>query len=280
MRKFENVDIVDSLRRIMDTNTRYYKKDFAYDVKLIQNAAKKEHSKDKRLLFMSRPHGTYCLRETELFKKGTAEYNVWQYYGEQTSDKILAYAVKITEIEGGRIKGNLYELDYQQHYKHVQETAVQSDMQTLHYKHGDVDISVDKHFSAEPHPEYGDFVYTEIKPNDLTELKCVLEGEHHSYERLQKGNIEKHIADLTDAAVRERLSTMSTEDKDELIGTVEICRDYSDMDGITQFDLALYNAVTAERAAQKPSIRRQLAESKSKSEHKKSITENKEDISL
>lgn len=280
MRKFENVDIVDSLRRIMDTNTRYYKKDFAYDVKLIQDAANKEHSKDKRLLFMSRPHGTYCLRETELFKKGAAEYNVWKYYGEQTNDKILAYAVKITGIEDGRIKGNLYELDYQQHYKHVRETAVQSDMQTLHYKRGDVDIPANKQFTAEPHPEYGDFLYAEIKPNDLTELKCVLEGEHHSYERLQKGDIEKHIAYLTDAAIKERLSTMSAEDKDELIGTVEICRDYNDMYGITQFDIALYNAVTAERAEQKPSIRRQLAKNKGKSEHKKSITENKEDISL
>lgn len=280
MRKFKNVDIIDSLRRIMDTNTRYYKKDFAYDIKLIQDAANKEHSKDRRLLFMSRPHGTYCLRETEVFKKGAAEYNVWKFYGEQTSDKILAYAVKITGIEDGRIKGNLYELDYQQHYKHVQETAVQSDIQTLHYQHGDVDMSAGKWFPAEPHPKYGDFIYAEIKPNDLTELKCVLEGEHHSYERLQKSDIDKHIADLTETAVKERLSAMSAEDKDEFIGTVEICRDYSDIDGITQFDLALYNAVTAERVAQKPSIRKQLAESNGKSEHKKSITKNKEDISL
>lgn len=275
MRKFENIDIVDSLRRIMNTNTRYYKNDFINDVKLIQDAANKEHSKDKRLLFMSRPHGTYCLRETEVFKKGASEYNVWKYYGEQTNDKILAYAVKITGIEDGRIKGNLYELDYQQHYKHVRDTAVQSDMQTLHYKRGDVDIPADKRFTAEPHPEYGDFVYAEIKPNDLTELKCVLEGEHHSYERLQKGDINRHISDLMDAAVKERLSTMSAEDKDELIGTVEICRDYNDMYGITQFDIALYNAVTAERAAQKPSIRRQLANNKPEQPVRKSPNKNK-----
>ena len=36
MRKFENVDIINSLRRIMNINTEHYKNDFFLDVDTIQ----------------------------------------------------------------------------------------------------------------------------------------------------------------------------------------------------------------------------------------------------
>ena len=36
----------------------------------------------------------------------------WRFYGEQTRDRILAYAVELTGKAGGKIRGNLYELDY------------------------------------------------------------------------------------------------------------------------------------------------------------------------
>ena len=39
MRKFENVDIINSLRRIMNINTEHYKNDFFLDVDTIHTAA-------------------------------------------------------------------------------------------------------------------------------------------------------------------------------------------------------------------------------------------------
>ena len=33
MNRFENVDLIDSLRRIMETNTAYYQSDFNFDEK-------------------------------------------------------------------------------------------------------------------------------------------------------------------------------------------------------------------------------------------------------
>lgn len=39
----------------------------------------------------------------------------------QTRDTILAYAVELTGTEQGKIKGNLYELDYLQHFREVIE---------------------------------------------------------------------------------------------------------------------------------------------------------------
>ena len=38
MRKFENVDIINSLRRIMNINTEHYKNDFFLDVATIHTA--------------------------------------------------------------------------------------------------------------------------------------------------------------------------------------------------------------------------------------------------
>ena len=69
--------------------------------------------------------------------KDTAPYTTWRYYGEQTRDNILAYAVKITGMENSIIKGNLYQLDFQQHFKRVMEQALPADTYTLIYEHGE-----------------------------------------------------------------------------------------------------------------------------------------------
>ena len=55
-------------------------------------------------------------RERDVFLKDTRQHNTWRFYGEQTRDTILAYAVELTGTEQGKIKGNLYELDYLQHF--------------------------------------------------------------------------------------------------------------------------------------------------------------------
>lgn len=68
MRKFENVDIINSLRRIMNINTEHYKNDFFLDVDTIHTAALSDSAEDKYLLFMSRLNGTYCYCENVIVK--------------------------------------------------------------------------------------------------------------------------------------------------------------------------------------------------------------------
>lgn len=60
------------------------------------------------------------------------------------------------------------------------------------------------------------------------------------------------------------IKAMTEDEKQELIDRVELCRDFGEAHLLTQADIDLYNAVTAERAAQKPSIRQQLVENKAK----------------
>ena len=50
---------------------------------------------------MSRPHGTHCLKEKDVYLKDTSAHNTWRYYDKQTRDKILAYVVEIDGLNDG-----------------------------------------------------------------------------------------------------------------------------------------------------------------------------------
>ena len=112
LQKFENVDVIASLEAIMKQNTAFYQSDFDIDKQILRKAAVSLIPEDKRLLWFSRPSGTCCFRERDVFLKDTRQHNTWRFYGEQTRDTILAYAVELTGTEQEKIKGNLYELDY------------------------------------------------------------------------------------------------------------------------------------------------------------------------
>lgn len=62
MKKFENVDVIDTLQQIMRHNTAYYRNDFDIDKRILTRAAQSSSPEDKAFLWMSRPAGTHCLR--------------------------------------------------------------------------------------------------------------------------------------------------------------------------------------------------------------------------
>ena len=124
MQKFENMDVIAALEAIMHQNTAYYQSDFAFDIKMLREAARSDQPEDKLLLWLSRPSGTFCFRERDVLLKDTQAYNTWKFCGEQTHDRILAYAVELTGTANGTLQGNLYELDYQQHFQHIRDAAL------------------------------------------------------------------------------------------------------------------------------------------------------------
>ena len=110
--KFEGVDILDSLGQIMELHTQHYKEDFDMDKELIPKLAASADPEDKHLLWMSRPCGTYTLREWEVYLEGSHDNRVWRFYHEQTKDEILAYALRLDGIQDGKVTGDIYPLDY------------------------------------------------------------------------------------------------------------------------------------------------------------------------
>ena len=135
--KFENVDVLASLNAILKQNTGFFQSDFDIDREIIAKAAASASKEDKTLLWFCRPSGTHCFRERDVFLKDTAPHNTWRFYMEQTSDRILAYAIELTDREHGKIKGNLYELDYSRHYERVKEKGLPADTVKLIYERGE-----------------------------------------------------------------------------------------------------------------------------------------------
>ena len=201
MNKFEDVDVIASLEAIMKQNTAFYQNDFDLDRNILQKAAASPTAEDRRLLWFSRPSGTSCFRERDVFLKGTRQHNTWRFYGEQTRDKVLAYAVELTGIVNGKIKGNLYELDYPQHFRHVKEQALPADNYTLLYEHGERVQPAGQYLDGNPDPQLGKFERFEAQPNDPEALHFLMREEKRSYDRLKPGDFKAHITALHDSRI-------------------------------------------------------------------------------
>ncbi len=199
--KFENVDVFAHLEAIMRTNTGFFQNDFDIDKRIIAKAAAQPAAGDKTLLWLSRPSGTHCFRECDVFLKDTAAHNTWRFHKEQTRDRVLAYAVELTGIEDGKIKGNLYELDYTKHYERVKGQSLPADTHTLIYENGSREQPAAYVIHATPDPQLGKFERFEAKPNDPEALQDLLREEKRSRDSLTPGNFKEHIAALHDGRI-------------------------------------------------------------------------------
>ena len=201
LQKFENVDVIASLEAIMKQNTAFYQSDFDIDKQILQKAAVSPVPEDKRLLWFSRPSGTCCFRERDVFLKDTRQHNTWRFYGEQTRDTILAYAVELTGTEQEKIKGNLYELDYLQHFREVIEKSIPADNYTLIYEHGELTKPAGQSFDGDTDPQLGKFIRFEAEPNDSEALKSLLREQQKKRTPHTQGDFQLHIATLHDRRI-------------------------------------------------------------------------------
>lgn len=201
MVKFENVDVLAYLEKIMQQNTGYFQSDFEIDRKIIEKASVQPAAVDRTLLWMSRPSGTHCFRERDVFVKDTAAHNTWRFHREQTRDPILAYAVELSGSEDGRITGNLYELDYPAHYERVKERSLPAAMNMLVYEKGTRMLPAGRAFDGSPDRELGKFLRFEAIPNDPELLTRILQEEKRSRDRLPVGSFQEHIAALREKRI-------------------------------------------------------------------------------
>ena len=199
--KFEDVDVLASLEAILKQNTGFYQSDFDIDKQIIAEKAESPNKEDKTLLWLSRPSGTYCFRERDVFISDTAPHNTWRYYKEQSRDPILAYAVELTGTEGGKIKGNLYELDYEKHYERVKDNTLAAGTVTLVYEHGTREQPADRRFDGYPDPQLGKFERFEVQPKDPEALQFLLQEEKESRDKLKPGDFKEHIAALHEGMI-------------------------------------------------------------------------------
>ena len=184
----------------MKQNTGFYQSDFEIDKEIIQKAAASPNREDKTLLWLSRPSGTHCFRERDVFLKDTRPYNTWKFHGEQTRDRILAYAVELTGRERGKIRGNLYELDYAAHVERMQKLTVPVETVAVTFKDDATFYLPFRSYRREAIPleeKHGEVVSVSYLPENAVELDMILRRERFktSY-HAKTGSIEDHIHKL------------------------------------------------------------------------------------
>ncbi len=203
MPKFMGIDLLDSLEKIMKKNTQSYQGDFDYDRKDLEEAATKAEELplvERTYLWMSRLCGTWCLKERRVFLEPTGAHHIWTYYGDGRSERILAYCVEVTGIDGGKVIGNLYPLDYREHVELVKRRSVPADCIRVVYEKGEYFQDGDKHVYKEVHKRFGKFLYSEYVPNDSGALETVLRQEEWKRMKMRCGKVENHIRNIRKSA--------------------------------------------------------------------------------
>lgn len=117
--KFECVDIIDIMGRVLDVHTEHYRSDFDIDKKILWSASAKEERQDRTYVWMCRKSGTWLLRERDVYIRDTRENNTFRYYLEQTSEPVILLIVEVTGYTAHTVIGNLYTADYKGYYDHV-----------------------------------------------------------------------------------------------------------------------------------------------------------------
>lgn len=209
--RFEGVDILDALGQIMELHTQHFKQDFDLDKELIPKLAVSADPEDRRLLWMSRPCGTYTLRERETYLDGSYENSVWKYYYEQSKDPVLAYALSIKGIQDGKVMGNIYPLDYPAHVEQVKLLTCPIEKVTVTFEDGAVvtlPYQTRRQFINELSPEHGTPKFMRYEPESEQELAMILKRERfiRSYQ-VKPGNIKEYIDGLKKSTVRGQLKS-------------------------------------------------------------------------
>ena len=212
--KFEGVDILDSLAQIMELHTQNYKDDFDLDRKLILKLAVSQDLEDKRLLWMSRPCGTYTLRERETYLQGSYENNVWRFYHEQTKDPILAYALQLENIQDGNVTGTLYPLDYAAHVELVKGLTCPIENVTVTFEDG---AAIKLPYQSYRRlidglvPAHGNPKSMSYEPESERELAVILKRERFKRDyHAVPGDIKEYINGLQRSTMRGKLRKAQT----------------------------------------------------------------------
>ena len=194
--KFEDVDILRSLNAVMQTKTKHYKSDFKYDVETFKEAAESQKPEDKNYIWLSRESGTHCLRERDVFFKNSSQNNTLCFFAEQSRENILAYAVEVSGMEQGKLKGNIYEMNYSEYYNHVKKSALPIENTKLIYEYGEKTQEPNL-FMPPIDSHLGKLIKYEEQPKDLAALSDLLHDEKNIRNNFQKGDIKKHIEKLS-----------------------------------------------------------------------------------
>ena len=116
-------DILAFLEKVVQRNTIAYAEDFDADKEILWNSAQESSLEHRSFLWMSRPCGTWCLPEREVFLRDSRAYKTWTFYADQPKG-IKAYRVVVDGIRDGRLAGKIVPVNYTKQVQRVVKSAL------------------------------------------------------------------------------------------------------------------------------------------------------------
>ena len=203
--KFENVDIEKCLRSVMERNTQHYQGDFEFDVKSFRHIAQSLFPERKPLYWLSRPSGTWCFQERNIFIRDSDAFHTWQFY-KDTRDTILAYTVEITGMENNKVVGNLYTQDYRAVAEHIEKNAVPASSVLIQFENQHDTMKFDyEYYNAHRlsiHAQFGRAEKFRLEPKNPQQLKWFLQNERIYRQNFMPGVFENHLDKMIAAEKR------------------------------------------------------------------------------
>ena len=194
--KFECVDIIDIMGRVLDVRTEHYRSDFDIDKKILWSASAKEERQDRTYVWMCRKSGTWLLRERDVYIRDTRENNTFRYYLEQTSEPVILLIVEVTGYTAHTVIGNLYTVDYRKYYDHVMKKILPVESIVLNYEGGSKILEPGTAFDGYPDCRYGKFLSFEYQPHTDKKLREILWNERYRRDHFDSGDAEVYLAGL------------------------------------------------------------------------------------
>lgn len=170
------------------SRTRHYQSDFDIDKEMLWGAAGQQDEQDKSFIWLCRTAGTWLLYERDVFLKGTSANNIFNFYAEQASVPVLAFAVKVKRVAADTVIGDIYVLDYQSYHRHIQSVGLSAETVLLQYEHGKRMMGVDAMPGSYTDTEYGELVSLRYLPHEQEDLEDLLWRERQERERYKEGD--------------------------------------------------------------------------------------------
>ena len=215
LQKFQDVDVLATLKAIAAQSIIHHPKDMDIDVEFIRRYAVGDDPEKKMLLWHVSAYGTHHLFERDTFVVGTRDNNCWLNY---TYPDMLGYAVEITGMENGKVKGNVYELDHKEHMAHVRRAALPAQTVTISYEDGRDTTVSRREYDDDRHrlmSESGNVTDLRFHPEDESVLAAVLRREQRHREETPKGNFKTHMKKLADNRVQAEAERIVTKFKEK-----------------------------------------------------------------
>lgn len=119
----KRIDLLDYLSRVVLENTHAYQDDFQYDVQKIVGSVRESNMEDRTFYWMSRPSGTWCVKERGVFLRESEGHSIWTHY-ESVADEIRAFRIVVTGLRDGIVVGDIHPLNYKEQVQRIKQAAL------------------------------------------------------------------------------------------------------------------------------------------------------------